>query len=481
MITLVWALFALSFMKKRHRLLITSAIGAAVLLGVMILTLSQFSVVREFFSRAGGEPADIYVDTQAILGPLPRPWQNLAQGGESHNWTMGPLTSQIKALHPKYIRLDHIYSFYDVVGGGPGNVTFDFSKLDRLLDEIRATGATPYISLSYMPQAISSGDILSTPVNWADWQLVVQKTIQHISGTKGFANVYYEVWNEPDLFGDWSYGGKKNYLTLYNTAARGADVAAVTPGVKAFKFGGPATTALYKNWFDAMAKNAIDNHVRYDFFSWHRYTTDIDRYREDITESKSWLSAYPQLEPTVELHITEWGHDSNVNKGYDGAYGAAHTVAGAIEMVGMIEKAFVFEIQDGKDPAGQEYWGRWGLFTHQDFGSHTKPRYTALKMLEKLGSQRLQLFGKGTFVKALAAQDDAGNPQVILANFDPKGSNTEVVPVTFENIVPGEYTVEQEFLNGKKSTIQVATTAAVLRTTVQMGTQSVAIVSLKKD
>src|SRR5690606_5022795 len=129
------------------------------------------------------------------------PWRNLAQGGEDHNWRIGNLTEPVKTLKPEYIRIDHVYDFYDIVQGTPGNITFDWTKFDLIIDDILATGAKPYIALSYMPPAISSGDILAYPVHWSDWQLVVQKTIEHLSGTRKISDVYYEVWNEPDLFG----------------------------------------------------------------------------------------------------------------------------------------------------------------------------------------------------------------------------------------------------------------------------------------
>ncbi len=446
------------------------ALVVAVLVGV-----SQLPLVREFLSRASGEKANLRVDTQAVIGPMPRPWRYLAQGGESHDWSMKALIPQVKSLNPQYIRLDHIYSFYDIVGGTPGNLTFDFTKLDKILDDIAATGAKPYISLSYMPQVISKSDILDEPQRWDDWSLVIQKTVEHISGTRGTRDVYYEVWNEPDLFGKWHYGGKKNYLTLYSYAVKGANSAR---GVQPFKIGGPGITALYKNWFDALAKYSIEKNVRMDFFSWHRYNLDIDIFRQDMSDARTWLSSYPQLEPTVELHITEWGHDSNVHPGYDSGYGAAHTVAGAIEMIGIVDKAFVFEIQDGKDPGGKEYWGRWGLFTHQDFGSRTKPRYQGLRLLDRIGNQRLQILGKGTWVKATAARDDLGNTEVVISNYDSKGRNAETVPLRFDNITPGTFTLTKEFLGGRKQTEQVATTAAELQTFVPMTPNSVVFVEL---
>jgi hypothetical protein len=230
-----------------------------------------------------------------------------------------------------------------------------------------------------------------------------------------------------------------------------------------------------------MAKNAMENNVRFDFFSWHRYDNDLDQYRRDMTEIRTWVGSYPRLEATLEFQITEWGHDSQNNPGYDTAYGAAHTVAGAIEMIGIVERAFAFEIQDGKDPAGQEKWGRWGMFTHHDFGAAAKPRYNALRLLDKIGTQRLQLLGKGTWVKALAAKDEIGNIEVVLSNFDPRGANNEAVPITFQNIDPGNYVITQEFLGGRQQRTEVATTAAILQTSVLMGPNSVAFIELAKQ
>ncbi len=462
---------------NRLRYLIGGSLLLVLVLGVM-LAVTQLSVIREYFSQASGEPAQLMVDTQAVLGTTPRPWRYLAQGGESHNWRLQPLIPQVKALHPQYIRIDHIYDFYDVVGGSPGNLTFNFDKLDGLLNDIEATGAKPYIALSYMPPVISSGDIVAPPQRWEDWQLTIQKTVEHVSGTRKTSDVYYEVWNEPDLFGNWKYSGPRNYLTLYSYAVRGANNAR---GVLPFKIGGPATTGLYKNWFDALATHATENNLRFDFFSWHRYNPKIDEYRSDMIDIRTWLRAYPQLEPTLELHITEWGHDSDLNPGYDGAYGAAHTVAGAIEMMGVVEKAFVFEIQDGKSPEDKAAWGRWGLFQHADFGQPAKSRYHGLRLLDRIGDQRLQLLGKGSWVKAVAARNAEGHPQVVIANFDEKGRHSETVPLTFLHVKPGTYVIDQEFLGGRKNSVEVSTETDSVTTSIVMPVNSVVLVELKPN
>lgn len=457
----------------------TRLIAGAVVTGMITITaligVTQLDKIREFLSRATGEPANIQIDTQAVIGTMPRPWRNLAQGGESFDWRLEPLAPQIRSLHPDYIRIDHIYDFFEIVKGSSGNLSYDWSKLDLILNEILAVGAKPFISLSYMPSAISAGDIVSPPANYYDWQVVVQKTIEHISGTKGISDVYYEVWNEPDLFGGWKYYGDRSYLKLYGAAARGA---ANARNVQRFKIGGPGITALYKNWFEALSKYVIANHLRFDFFSWHRYNLKVDQYKKDMTEVQAWLQQFTPLDGQIELLITEWGHDSNNHSGYDNSYSGAHTVAGAIEMVGIVQKAFVFEIQDGKDPAGQASWGRWGLFTHRDAGARAKPRYHALRMLDKIGDQRIQLQGKGSWVKGLAAKNDQNGIELVLANFDEFGKHSEVVPVTFSNLQPGAYTLTREFLSGQKNSETVATTAAVLMVQVPMPVNSVSFVTL---
>ena len=464
--------------QQKKRKMIFSFFGLFIIIAAVLVSVSQIQVIRQFFGQASGVPANFIINKQAVLGKMPKPWRNLAQGGEDHNWRIGELKGQVAALNPEYIRLDHIYDFYEIVEGSPGNISFNWSKFDLIIDDILATGAKPYIALSYMPPAISSGDILAQPVNWADWQLVVQRTIEHLSGTRGISDVYYEVWNEPDLFGDWKYYGDKNYLTLYRYAAAGASNAR---GVKNFKIGGPAITALYENWFNAWAKACSDNNWRCDFFSWHRYSYDLNQYSTDMSLVKTWVQDFPKLEPKLEFHITEWGHDSENHSGYDSIYGAAHTVAGAIAMMNKVERAFSFEIQDGKSDQNQEFWGRWGLFTHNDFGAKAKPRYRALKMLDSIADQRLQITGNGSWVKGLAAIDDNGSIEVIIANFDKNNKHSELVPIEYHNIEPGGYQIDTEFLSGKRQTTKVATSSTKLRTDVFMSGNDVAKVKLIRN
>ncbi|MBI4034816.1 MAG: hypothetical protein HY381_00280 [Candidatus Chisholmbacteria bacterium] len=443
---------------------------------VIFILVSQIDTVRTLLTRARGEPADIKVDTQAIIGPLPRVWRNLAQGGETGGLNLAPLLSQLTPLHPEYIRIDHLYDFYVTVNrDDTGNLTFDWTKLDQLLASLTALGSKPFISLSYMP-AVLSDDIVGPPANWSDWASVVRSTMEHISGRAGLnlTDVYYEVWNEPDLFGQWKTYGDKNYLTLYSYAAAGARQA---QNVQAFKFGGPAITAFYPGWAKALFNFVLTNQIRLDFFSWHRYHRDLDQYLEDVGDLNLILEDYPNLAITLEKIITESGHDSDIDPGYDSLYSAAHTLALTRTLTGLIDKLFTFEIQDGQDPNGQAFWGRWGLFTHDSFGSTPKPRFFALSLLEQLSSDRLSLAGEGTWVKGLAAQQGEST-QVLLVNYDPRGQHSENVPVTFTSLSSSSFTLSESFLLGRQRQLSLATSAAELRHSLFMPANSAALLTL---
>ena len=109
--------------------------GSILVVGLVIVVLvSQLDTIRNLITRARGEPANIVVDTQAVVGPMPRVWRNLAQGGEQGGLNLTPLAGRLKVLAPEYIRIDHLYDFYVNVGRDGGNLTFDFTKLDEDLD-----------------------------------------------------------------------------------------------------------------------------------------------------------------------------------------------------------------------------------------------------------------------------------------------------------------------------------------------------------
>lgn len=444
------------------------------LIGIVIIVIAIPAAVR-YVGRAAGFPANLVVDYDGILGQMPTPWRNLAQGGEEPKAMLGGVTNEVKALRPEYIRLDHIYDAFKVVSKEGGQLRYDWSGLDTAVNEILAAGAKPMLALSYMPPAISRGDIIDLPADWNEWGQVVRATVEHYSGrnNRNISGVIYEVWNEPDLFGSYKTYGDKNYLTMYEVSSKAAQGAA---NVNAFEIGGPATTGLYQNWEERLIKFVDERNLRLDFLSWHRYDFDLTQFEEDVDRARGWAAKIPAL-VNLKFYITEWGHNSENDPGYDSKFGAIHTIAASRVMMAKVQRAFVFEIKDG--PGNEKYWSRWGLLTHEKFGTpEKKPRYQGLEFLNTLGPFRVSVAGEGSWVKGIGSTDEAGDIKLLVVNYDANGKHSESVPITFENLPNGNFRfTRRDFLGGTRS-VAVATTSATWRTVEYFVPNSAAMITL---
>lgn len=441
-------------MKKREQ--VWSLLGVVVMAAVLPGILKLANTAVRLMAGASGRLAAITVEADKILGPIPVVWSGLAQGGEGLATFMDGNEQRITALKPEYIRVDHIFDQFGVVSRGATGLQFEFGELDKVVNKIRQTGAVPFLSLSYMPPAISSGDIVAAPRDWNEWGVVVQKTIEHYSGEMGIEGMYYEVWNEPDLFGEWKMGGKKDYKNLYYYAAKGAGAAA---GVKAFKFGGPGTTGLYPNWVNNFLPFIIQNKLRMDFFSWHRYDTDLASYTEDVSKIDLWLEKHPYFSG-VEKIVTEMAPQSEAGGGNDTNLGAAHLVAVARDVMGKVKNMMTFSVT-----------GRWGIIN--------RPRYEALMLLGNLGPERLSVTGEGSWVRAIATKNN-DQLQVLLANYDPEGKHSEVVPVNLVNMTGQNYTIRTTVL-GVGTVSETASNSGLVQKMVSMPANSVVLLELSQQ
>ncbi|OGK66657.1 hypothetical protein A2313_04580 [Candidatus Roizmanbacteria bacterium RIFOXYB2_FULL_41_10] len=412
-----------------------------------------------FLSRAFYQKANLVIDAKDFVGPLQHNWQALAQGGEESGVRMLENVSlPASALAPRYIRLDHIYDFYNVVSRDSNNqLQFNWTELDATVCDIYRMGAKPFFVLGYMPPTLSSdGSLISTPKDWSEWSLLVQKTVERYSGldtrlcggvyADWLKDIYYEVWNEPDLegFGKWSIYGGKDYRALYYYSAKGAMAA---QNVNHYLIGGPVTTRPYRNWFLGLINYTKQQNLPLDFISWHHYSTDTNDFSNELRNIGSWLSD-PTLKKYRELPkiISEWGYDSNRNPIADTNVGAAHTVATIRDLIDQkVEMAFAFELKDGLNPS-------WGIFTYE---GQPKPRFYALKLLNVLGRHRLAVQGEGSIVKAIASTGAAGRISLVVVNYDPTNSRMEAVPLTINNLANGTYRIVQTDLQEQQMTEDV--------------------------
>jgi hypothetical protein len=378
----------------------------------------------------------------------------------------------VKALKPAFIRLDHIFDFYDVVNRTNGQLVFDFSRLDASVDTIVQAGATPVLSLSYMPQVLArDGSVTSEPANWAEWSEVVRATVEHYSSRdkRNMSNVYYEVWNEPDLFGNWKIGSGKKYLDLYRYAVLGANLAINTNN---FYIGGPATTGFYPNWIEELFKSDL----RLDFISWHVYTSDIGQFSKNEEILTSIIARYPKYS-NIKRFISEFGFESDKDDKYDSQYASAYTLGVFRTFLDLQTAPFVFELRDGPADFGKS---GWGLIPYEGNMKRIKPRYQIFIFLDKLeGSNQLSVSGEGTWTTAWAGLNN-GAMRILLNNFDPEETHVENVPVNVINLENGEYLLTTNFLDGRKISVNITVIENKFTKNIYLGVNSSVLLEFVK-
>lgn len=436
--------------------------------------------LQELVSRAAPIKASIIVDVRQVGKPIQPIWTHFAQGGEEPPPMLTNTIPLIKVLSPSYIRLDHLYDSYEIVKRIPNGFEYDFSLLDKTVEDILSMGALPFFSLSYMPPIFTkSGSVVDVPTNWNDWKDLVRATIQHYSGRgeNNLSEVYYEVWNEPELpqFGSWKLSGEKDYRLLYSHAALGAQEAGNT---NKFYLGGPGVGSYYPSWINGFVSYIEQNKLPLDFYSFHRYHKNPNIFESDGQNTRRLLSLF-ENHAHIPIIITEWGIESENTMIHNENSSAAFTIAALSKMLPYISSAFVFEIKDGPPPGG----GKWGLIAHEKSETplSPKPRYDVFAVLTRMKGNTLPLQGEGTFVKGFATRDSRVI-KLIVGNYDRTGENVENVPVTFTGLVPASYQLKsQNVLYKSLSTQEVISTDGTLTKSFIMPANSVLYLELSTN
>jgi xylan 1,4-beta-xylosidase len=138
-----------------------------------------------------------------------------------------------------------------------GKPVYDWTITDRIIDTYLQAGATPFVEIGFMPQALSSrpepyhatwapgarnegypAGWSYPPKDFAKWGELIYQWVRHCAQKYGEREVerwYWEVWNEPDI--SYWHGTPDQYNQLYDAAAAG-----VKRAMPRAKVGGPATT-----------------------------------------------------------------------------------------------------------------------------------------------------------------------------------------------------------------------------------------------
>jgi xylan 1,4-beta-xylosidase len=351
-------------------------------------------------------PASLTVDVSSSQGTFNSDIY-MAEGGfgglaDPNYWSS--IATMLNAIGVKQVRIDHVWDYFNIVSRDlGGTLRYNWTNFDAVIEQILASGATPYLCVSYMPPALNP-TVYGPPTSWADWRAINLALARHMYVKWSLKGLYYEIWNEPD-WGFWT-GTPAEYLELYRYAVNGIRTADPTA-----KVGGPAGGTL--SWIEALLQFAQSNSLPLDFVSWHYYDPGLDyiTYAGMTGSAKALLTTYGF--PTAETIISEWNIHGDHSASHDAFYNAAHCgmVLNQFKESGL-SKGFFYIPKD--DPGPSELFGHFGAITYTN---KPKPVYNFFLAYSWLVGDRVAVTASDEEVKAFAVRD-GHTLRILLWNFD---------------------------------------------------------------
>ena len=342
----------------------------------------------------------------------------------------------------KHVRVYADFDFLIPVSKLKKTFRLDFRRYDAHIDGItNKLRAVPLIMLRSIPRVVSSradlpDDTYATypPINWADWETVVRLLVRH-NVQKGLRGLYYAVWNEPELNGDWQ-GTYNEYITLYIRTARavkGEDPSAKVGGPSANSWTIPwmgrssrsHTGPFIKDFLSSIKEYNINNPgsaVPVDFISWHHYSPDylsvgykeVNRYVSQV--------GFPRA---PEYLVTEWNSEYG-NTAHPWNLKASFAVTNIIQQIATPQVWpfwFTFRIPKSQD-LPTDY--NSGLIANDDVNCK-RPTYAAFQMMNAMTTGNFVSTSPSPELAVIATRDDqASKVATVVANYNPTNKSAKV-------------------------------------------------------
>ncbi|HXT03506.1 MAG TPA: glycosyl hydrolase [Casimicrobiaceae bacterium] len=307
---------------------------------------------------------------------------------------------------------------------------YSFFNADNIVDFLLSIGMRPFIELSFMPSALSSGGTtvfryrgnVTPPKDLGQWCTLIERLVRHWVeryGVREVRNWFFEIWNEPNLAAFWT-GSQQDYFDFYRRTA------VAIKGIDArLRVGGPASAA--NAWIHDFVEYCRGANAPLDFISTHHYPTDAFGAPGDDTVtqlSKSRRSVLREEAQTVRrqagplpVYYTEWSSSSNPRDPlHDEPFAAAFAVKTVLEAAGLVQGyswwTFSDIFEENYFPA-KPFEGGFGLLNVDGIA---KPVYRAFELMHGLGEEQLARNGAHPTVDAWAVRGDKGI-RVIVTNF----------------------------------------------------------------
>ncbi|HUX49932.1 MAG TPA: beta-xylosidase [Spirochaetia bacterium] len=291
------------------------------------------------------------------------------------------------------------------VRGESGSFEYSFFNVDSIFDFLLSIGMKPFIELSFMPTALSSGTKtvfhyqgnITPPRSYDQWADLVGALADHLVRRYGPVEVrkwFFEVWNEPNLDIFWA-GSMENYFLLYKYAA-----IAIKEVDSRLAVGGPATAI--DAWIPEFREFCKRQGVPLDFVSTHHYPTDASYgFGLDMEEQMARSSRGVLYNRTrkalaeagsLPLYYTEWNNSPSPRDPYhDTSYNAAFITKTIVDNLGLLDCYSFWTFTDIFEESGFSSVPFHGGFGLLNIHGIPKPSYRAFQLLSRLSGDRLEI------------------------------------------------------------------------------------------
>jgi xylan 1,4-beta-xylosidase len=375
------------------------------------------------------EPLRLTVDFSQPDGSWSMPALALGQGGLQSDPMIEPHIKELRQLRPRTIRL-FLSEYYRIY---PEKERYDWTKLDRELRAIRATGARPVLALAMKPPVLypTVDHFIVHPNDYPAWEQLCEALARHCREQE-FEVAAWEVCNEPDI---GEMGGTPHYFrkaedyNLFYTRT----VAGLLRGDPDAKVGGPAVASPDSFLVEGLIEHCATTGVPLHFLSWHLYSDSPAAHAGNIAKQRARLARFPQLE-NVKLYISEWNMDlmrPNLAPGFQPCFileTMRRYAEAGLDMAAYyhIRDCFVDPADfDWMSPGGRRFMAHWwnvmpqysALFDHH---GRVRPAWYAFRLLGQFDGHRYPVAGEQGNIRAIAGEGD-GYRHIVIWRYEQSG------------------------------------------------------------
>lgn len=403
-------------------------------------------------------------DLKQTAVAFPHFWEHTVGSGDAALTLRADWQHQMLRCH-RELGFQHV-RFHGILSDNMGTLVdemdtlvYSFFNTEHIFDYLHSIGMAPFVELSFMPLALSSGDQIvfsykdnvTPPKDYTAWETLISDIVFHWVDRYGLEKVktwFFEIWNEPNLNAFWT-GTQQDYFTLYKHTALA--IKKISPNLQV---GGPATAS--NAWITEFREFCEKENVPYDFISTHHYPTDAfgkpgDDTLTQLSESKRSVLRDQVIETRnkaglVPVYYTEWSTSSNpFDDLHDEPYAASFITKTIMEARGQVE--------------GYSYWTFSDIFNenyfssipfHGGFGLLTiygipKPAYRAFELLHSLSHEICTVEGSHPTIDVWVIVSHKRVQVMITNSVLPRHPvATEKVSIELKNILePGSVYIER--------------------------------------